>query len=146
MKHLIFRNAEGTYYNVCISHDYEVNTEYSKDLSKLLTSLHDVYNIFSSDFPPKLKNPLEKVREVTLEYNPNSHYIMTVEYTKPFTCGYKKLEEAYKQVLNGYSRKDAFFFNNTEIKLGCGTILRTEYDWYINLYLEEYERSINNND
>ena len=90
MKHLIFRNAEGTYYNVCISHDYEINTEYSNDLSKLLTSLHDVYNIFSSDFPPKLKNPLEKVREATLEYNPHSHHIMTVEYTKPFTCGYKK--------------------------------------------------------
>lgn len=144
MKHLVFRNAEGTYYNVCISHDYEINTEYSKDLSKLLTSLHDVYNIFSSDFPPKLKNPLEKVREVTLEYNPNSHYIMTVEYTKPFTCGYKKLEKVQRQVLNGYNRKDAFFFNNTVINLGCGTILKTEYDWYINLYLEEYERSINN--
>ena len=139
MKHLIFRNAEGTYYNVCISHDYEINTEYSKDLSKLLTSLHDVYNIFSSDFPPKLKNPLEKVREATLEYNPHSHHIMTVEYTKPFTCGYKKLEKAYKQVLNGYNRKDAFFFNNITIKLGCGTILRTEYDWYLNLYLGDYE-------
>ena len=49
MKHLIFRNAEGTYYNVCISHDYEINTEYSNDLSKLLTSLHDVYNIFIDD-------------------------------------------------------------------------------------------------
>ena len=139
MKHLIFRNAEGTYFNVCISHDYEVNTEYSKDLSKLITSLHDVYNIFSPDFPPKLKNPLEKVREVTLEYNPHSHHIMTVEYTKPFTCGYKK---SYKQVLNGYNRKDAFFFNNTVINLGCGTILRTEYDWYINLTLKNYEREL----
>ena len=69
---------------------------------------------------------------------------MTVEYTKPFTCGYKKLEKAYKQVLYGYIKKDAFFFNNTVINLGCGTILKTEYDWYINLYLEEYERSINN--
>ena len=142
MKHLIFRNAEGTYYNVCISHDYEVNTEYSKDLSKLLTSLHDVYNIFSSDFPPKLKNPLEKVREATLEYNPHSHHIMTVEYTKPFSCGYKKLEKAYRQVLNGYNRKDALFFNNATINLGCGTVLRTEYDWYINLTLGEYNGTI----
>ena len=141
MKHLIFRNAEGTYYNVCISHDYEVNTEYSKDLSKLLTSLHDVYNIFSSDFPPKLKNPLEKVREAH-KYNPNSQHIITVEYTKPFTCGYKKLENAYRQVLNGYNRKDAFFFNDTTINLGCGTILKTEYDWYINLYLGEYNGTI----
>ena len=142
MKHLIFQNKDGYYYNVCVSHDYEINTEYSKDLSKLLTSLHDVYDIFSSDFPPKLKNPLEKVREVTLEYNPNSHYIMTVEYTKPFTCGYKKLEKAYRQVLNGYNRKDAFFFNNTVINLGCGTILKTEYDWYINLTLKNYEREL----
>ena len=144
MKHLIFRNAEGTYFNVCISHDYVISTEYNDDLGKLLTSLHDVYNIFSPDFPPKAKNPLEKVREVTLEYNPNSHHVMTVEYTKPFTCGYKKLEKAYRQVLNGYNRKDAFFFSGTTIKLGCGTILKTEYDWYINLYLEEYERSISN--
>ena len=36
MKHLIFRNAEGTYYNVCISHDYEVNTEYNKDSKRNL--------------------------------------------------------------------------------------------------------------
>ena len=142
MKHLIFRNAEGTYYNVCISHDYVISTEYNNDLGKLLTSLHDVYNIFSSDFPPKLKNPLEKVREATLEHNPHSHHIMTVEYTKPFTCGYKKLEKAYKQVLNGYNRKDAFLFNNTVINLGCGTILRTEYDWYINLTLKNYEREL----
>ena len=129
MKHLIFRNAEGTYYNVCISHDYTVSTEYNDDLSKLITSLHDVYNIFSSDFPPKAKNPLENVMEAH-DY-PNSHYIMTVEYTKPFTCGYKKLEKAYKQVLNGYIKKDAFFSNDTVIKLGCGTILRTEHDWYL---------------
>ena len=141
MKHLIFRNAEGTYYNVCISHDYVISTEYSKDLSKLLTSLHDVYNIFSPDFPPKAKNPLENVRKAH-EYNPNRHYIMAVEYTKPFTCGYKKLEKAYKQVLRGYIRKDAFFFCGTTTKLGCGTILRTEHDWYINLYLEEYNGTI----
>ena len=62
MKHLIFRNAEGTYYSVCISHDYTISTEYSKDLSKLLTSLHDVYNILSPDVPPNAKNPLENVR------------------------------------------------------------------------------------
>ena len=69
---------------------------------------------------------------------------MSVEYTKPFTCGYKKLEKAYKQVLNGYNRKDAFFFNNTVINLGCGTILKTEYDWYINLYLRNCEGGLNN--
>ena len=142
MKHLIFKNAEGTYCNVCVSHDYVISTEYNNDLGKLLTSLHDVYNIFSPDFPPKLKNPLEKVREATLEYNPNSQHVMTVEYTKPFTCGYKKLEKAYKQVLNGYNRKDAFFFNNTVINLGCGIILRTEFDWYINLTLKNYEREL----
>ena len=141
MKPFIFRNDKGTYYNVCISHDYEINTEYSKDLSKLLTSLHDVYNIFSSDFPLKAKNPLENIREAH-EYNPNSHYIMTVEYTKPFTCGYKKLEKAYRQVLNGYNRKDAFLFNNTVINLGCGTILITEYDEYINITLKNYEREL----
>ena len=55
MKHLIFRNAEGTYYNVCISHDYVISTEYSKDLSKLLTSLHDVYTSFLLIFPRRLK-------------------------------------------------------------------------------------------
>ena len=141
MKHLIFRNAEGTYYNVCISHNYIISTEYNDDLGKLLTSLHDVYNIFSSDFPPKAKNPLENVREAH-EYNPNRHYIMAVEYTKPFTCGYKKLEKAYKQVLRGYIRKDPFFFSGTTIKLGCGTILRTEHDWYINLDLDEYNGTI----
>ena len=141
MKHLIFRNAKGTYYNVCISHDYVISTEYNNDLGKLLTSLHDVYNIFPSDFPPKAKNPLQNLREAH-EYNPNSHYIMTVEYTKPFTCGYKKLENAYRQVLNGYNRKDAFFFSGTTIKLGCGTILKTEYDWYINLTLGDYNGTI----
>ena len=67
---------------------------------------------------------------------------MTLEYTKPFTCGYKKLENAYRQVLNGYNRKDAFFFNDTTINLGCGTILKTEYDWYINLTLGEYNGTI----
>lgn len=142
MKHLIFRNDKGTYFNVCISHDYVISTEYNDDLGRLLTSLHDVYTLFSPDFPPKAKNPLENVREATLEYNPNSLYIITVEYTKPFTCGYKKLENAYRQVLRGYIKKDAFFFNNTVVNLGCGTVLRTEYDWYINLTLGEYNGTI----
>ena len=141
MKHLIFRNAEGTYYNVCISHDYTVETEYSKDLGKLLFSLHDIYNIFSSDSLPEAKDVLSKLIEAK-QINPDSQYICTVGYTKPYTKGIIKTERAYKQVLRGYIRKDAFFFSGTTIKLGCGTILRTEYDWYMNLYLGEYDGAL----
>ena len=126
---------------MCVSHDYCVETEYSKDLGKLLFSLHDVYNIFSSDSLPEAKDVLSKLEEAK-QINPDSKYICTVEYTKPYTKGIIKTERAYQQVIKAYLKKDAFFFNNTVINLGCGTILRTEYDWYLNLYLGEYNGTV----
>ena len=133
MKHLIFRNAEGTYYNVCISHDYVVETEYDKDLGKLLFSLHDVYNIFSSDFLPEVKDVLSKLEEAK-KINPDSKYICTVEYTKSYSKGIIKTERAYQQVIKGYLKKNAFFFNGTNIELGCGTKISVELDYYLVFY------------
>lgn len=126
---------------MCVSHDYCVETEYSKDLGKLLFSLHDVYNIFSSDFLPEAKDVLSKLEEAK-QINPDSQYICTVEYTKPYSKGVIKTEKAYQQAIKGYLKKDAFYFNQTEIELGCGTILRTEYDWHINLTLGEYNGTV----
>ena len=133
MKHLIFKNAEGTYYNVCVSHDYVVETEYSKDLGKLLFSLHDVYNIFSSDSLPEAKDVLSKLEEAK-QINPDSKYICTVEYTKPYSKGVIKTERAYQQVIKGYLKKNAFFFNDTIIELGCDTKLKVELDYYLVFY------------
>ena len=135
MKHLIFKNKDGYYYNVCVSHDYVVETEYSKDLGKLLFSLHDVYNIYSSDSLPEVKDVLNKL-EVAKQVNPDSQYICTVEYTKPYSKGIIKTERAYQQVLKGYLKKNAFFFSDTEIELCCGTKLKVELGYYLVFYFK----------
>lgn len=133
MKHLIFQNKDGSYFNVCVSHDYCVETEYSKDLGKLLFSLHDIYNIYSSDSLPEVKDVLSKIDEVK-QINPDSKYICTVEYTKPYSKGIIKTERAYQQVIKGYLKKNAFFFSDTEIELGYGTKLKVELDYYLVFY------------
>ena len=125
MKHLIFQNKDGYYFNVCVSHDYCVETEYSKDLGKLLFSLHDVYNIYSSDSLPEAKDVLSKLEEAK-QINPDSKYICTVEYTKSYSKG----------VIKGYLKKNAFFFNSTIIELGCGTKLKVELDYYLVFYFK----------
>lgn len=135
MKHLIFQNKDGSYFNVCVSHDYCVETEYSKDLGKLLFSLHDIYNIFSSDSLPEAKDVLSKL-EVAKQINPDSQYICTVEYTKPYSKGIIKTERAYQQVIRGYLKKNAFFFSDTEIELGCGTNLKVELGYYLVFYFK----------
>ena len=135
MKHLIFKNKDGYYFNVCVSHDYCVETEYSKDLGKLLFSLHDIYNIFSSDSLPEAKDVLSKLEEAK-QVNPDSRYICTVEYTKPYSQGIIKTERAYQQILKGYLKKNAFFFCDTIIELGCGTKLSVELDYYLVFYFK----------
>lgn len=141
MKHLIFQNNYGYYYNVCVSHDYIVETEYSKDLGKLLFSLHDIYNIYSSDSLPEAKDVLHKIAEAK-QINTGSQYICTAEYTKPYSKGIIKTERAYQQVIKGYLKKNAFFFNDTIIELGCGTKLRVELDYYLVLYFKYMEGEV----
>ena len=98
MIHNIFYDKKHKEYtNICITHSYEVMSEFYKTLPELIYSLREVATIFIEDRLPKITNDeyFKRYSELVNEEDCNLKYIMTVDCKPIKTSRYRNLERAY---------------------------------------------------
>ena len=98
MIHNIFYDKKHKEYtNICITHSYEVMSEFYKSIPELVYSLREVATIFIEDRLPKITNDeyFKRYSELVNEEDCNLKYIMTVDCKPIKTNRYRNLERAY---------------------------------------------------
>ena len=98
MIHNIFYDKKHKEYtNICITHSYEIMSEFYKTLPELIYSIREVATIFIEDKLPKITNDeyFKRYSELVNEEDCNLKYIMTVDCKPIKTNRLRNLERAY---------------------------------------------------
>ena len=98
MIHNIFYDKKHKEYtNICITHSYEVMSEFYKSIPELVYSLREVVTIFIEDKLPKMTNKeyFDRYSELVNEFDCELEYVCTVDCKPIKTNRYRNLERAY---------------------------------------------------
>ena len=98
MVHNIFYDKKHKEYtNICITHSYEVMSEFYSSLSELVYSLREVSTIFIEDKLPKITNDeyFKRYSELVNEFGCELGYVCTVDCEPIKTNRLRNLERAY---------------------------------------------------
>ena len=98
MVHNIFYDKKHKEYtNICITHSYEVMSEFYKSIPELVYSLREVSTIFIEDKLPKMTNKeyFDRYSELVDEFDCELEYVCTVDCKPIKTSRFRNLERAY---------------------------------------------------
>ena len=98
MIHNIFYDKKHKEYtNICITHSYEIMSEFYKTLPELIYSLREVATIFIEDKLPKMTNKeyFDRYSELVNEFDCELEYVCTVDCKPIKTNRLRNLERAY---------------------------------------------------
>ena len=98
MVHNIFYDKKHKEYtNICITHSYEVMSEFYKSIPELVYSLREVSTIFIEDKLPKMTNKeyFDRYSELVNEFDCELEYVCTVDCKPIKTNRLRNLERAY---------------------------------------------------
>jgi hypothetical protein len=117
---LYFSKKEKCFVNICVSHEYEIMSEFHKELGEMIYMLRDVATIMDDTGKDKNIKPLppmneEKVQKRLDELNNECHYdlipinnwskIKITSFTKNKKIKYRNIEKATKLVYNEIGNK-----------------------------------------